>query len=382
MNNINKDFIFNQLFEWVKYEGNTSQPIIHANFSVAVASNTGVLRERNEDRAAYSFIKNREGYAIFVAIVCDGMGGMESGDLAASTALSSVIGELAFSSEKISSSLLTKIIREANNRVFQQLNGKGGTTLSIVICDSDNQILGANIGDSRIFAWSPGKSIEKLSVDDTVEEQLRRANILDTSIFNELEIGASLTQFVGIGNSIEIRILELGNLHDFGFILSSDGSWHVNLEAFIQISRSSKNSNDVIRRTIAFTNWVGGVDNTSLVAAESCSLIIEQLKKSLIHIEKLEVVIWTSEGKMVLPIHKNIESNVSASNIQNKNDANNFNTPPIKTKKQTRKKTKKIAIQDDLLSSNISLSTSPKNKEEDLNLSNQSIVKITTNNDD
>ena len=152
----------------------------------------------------------------FVAVVCDGMGGMEHGDLASRTAVRVFLD--AYQRKTPAESIpdaLERSVREANERVVDMAHDLGaaesvGTTLvAAVLVDSGFQskvMYFISVGDSGLFHVSGGQI-------QTVNRPHIFANILDTAVSRgamskeqallhpERE---SLTSFIGVGVLEEI----------------------------------------------------------------------------------------------------------------------------------------------------------------------------------
>jgi PPM family protein phosphatase len=152
----------------------------------------------------------------FVAVVCDGMGGMEHGDLASRTAVRSFLD--AYQKKMPEESIpdaLERSVREANDRVVEMAHSLGaaesvGTTLVaavlVEIQPNSKSMYFISVGDSGLFHISDGQL-------QTVNRPHVFANILDTAVSRgtlskeqallhpERE---SLTSFIGVGVLEEI----------------------------------------------------------------------------------------------------------------------------------------------------------------------------------
>lgn len=152
----------------------------------------------------------------FVAVVCDGMGGMEHGDLASRTAVRSFLD--AYSRKTPDENIpeaLERSVREANDRVVEMARELGaaesvGTTLvaaSVIDAGAESKSMYfISVGDSGLFHISEGQM-------QTVNRPHIFANILDTAVSRgtlskeqallhpERE---SLTSFIGVGVLEEI----------------------------------------------------------------------------------------------------------------------------------------------------------------------------------
>jgi protein phosphatase len=152
----------------------------------------------------------------FVAVVCDGMGGMEHGDLASRTAVRTFLDAYRKKTpEESIPDALERSVREANDRVVEMAHNLGaaesvGTTLvAAVLLDtqpSSKSMYFISVGDSGLFHISDGQL-------QTVNRPHIFANILDTAVSRgtlskeqallhpERE---SLTSFIGVGVLEEI----------------------------------------------------------------------------------------------------------------------------------------------------------------------------------
>jgi protein phosphatase len=146
----------------------------------------------------------------FVAVVCDGMGGMEHGDLASRTAVRSFLD--AYRRKSPSESVpaaLERSVREANDRVVEMAHDLGaaesvGTTLvAAVLLDTETDekaMYFISVGDSGLFHVSGGQI-------QTVNRPHVFANILDSAVTRgamskEQALAhperESLTSFIGV----------------------------------------------------------------------------------------------------------------------------------------------------------------------------------------
>jgi protein phosphatase len=155
-------------------------------------------------------------HAGFVAVVCDGMGGMEHGDLASRTAVRAFLD--AYQGKMPEESIpdaLERSVREANDRVVEMAHNMGaaesvGTTLvAAVLVDSlpnSKSMYFISVGDSGLFHISDG-------LLQTVNRPHIFANILDTAVSRgtlskeqalQHPERESLTSFIGVGVLEEI----------------------------------------------------------------------------------------------------------------------------------------------------------------------------------
>lgn len=273
---------------------------------LAVGTHPGSQRSRNEDRAVVAQVKSSNGQCFAVALVCDGVGGTEMGDMAATVAVATCIGDLAELRQAVAvRDLLPRLIRNMDEVVRRTLNGKGATTVSILLASSKGDIASTNVGDSRLFSWAPGEhSFRQISVDDTLENELKNLPGKDLSALNARGLQGSLSQALGeVGRpSSDLRIVVFGrDEFNRGAVLASDGAWKAAADGFNATVQHAPSALDLVRRVITSALWTGGVDNVSVVAVQN----IEQFIRSTVDAPPAEfrrnrVIAWFADMKLVL----------------------------------------------------------------------------------
>ena len=221
-------------------------------------------------------------------ILCDGMGGHDSGEVASAEAISAirnhVLPALSFQIgfEEIRRLLEDAIVNKANENIFQlnetqnrKLEQRMGTTIvvSIVI---DNKIYTAHVGDSRIYMVNKDK-IEQLTEDHNVAMKNYKdgfGSYEDAIKQTSTRWGKVLTQALGprSGDNIIPEINVFTIKEDGYIILCSDGLTDmVQLENIHEIVKLSwDNPKEVVSKLIDTANANGGKDNISVIASKIC----------------------------------------------------------------------------------------------------------------
>jgi serine/threonine protein phosphatase PrpC len=128
--------------------------------SAGAASDTGMLRDRNEDRY---FLDPERG----VFLVVDGVGGQAAGELAAQTAVAAIRESLSAHGVSAEERVRTAITH-ANNRIFEMarddadLNGMA-CVLTLAVVENGRMTIG-HVGDSRLYLIWNG-AMRKLTSD-------------------------------------------------------------------------------------------------------------------------------------------------------------------------------------------------------------------------
>lgn len=273
------------------------------DLATAVGSSPGSKRSRNEDRAVIAEVFNDGGDRYRVAIVCDGVGGSEMGDVAATLATSAFLGRLQSSfGRRPLESLLVELIHYTNDTVSDELRGKGSTTMSVIIATENGDVAAANIGDSRIFSWEPGKKLTQVSTDDTMENEFRNLPIKDPSVLDAKGLRGTLSQAIGdAGQSVErLRVATFSkHLFPAGAILATDGIWKGNEQTFCAVAQNAVSGVDATRRAISVATWSGGLDNASIIAIDN--LLTFANARSSRSGRRGGVSIWINDTKIVIP---------------------------------------------------------------------------------
>lgn len=189
----------------------------------ACASDIGCRRKVNQDSIVF-LSDNINGRIISVVAVCDGIGGLDSGEVASAMVVSGIrewfsgimtwLDEKSFEPELLFSHL-KDAAEEWNEAVFdyQAVNSvEMGTTMSILlIADTSYYIL--QVGDSRIYSYY-GEELRQLTVDATVTRM--KGEVTKQYLCNYMGMKAEL-EFTEAFGSIAPDML---------FVVCSDGFYH------------------------------------------------------------------------------------------------------------------------------------------------------------
>ena len=177
-----------------------------------VRSEIGLVRKNNEDnffcngifmtadeRDKPFFMTGTAEYPCVFA-VCDGMGGMDCGELASITA----VATLKEHREKIlsgSSFEITNFIRDVNRKLFslqRTQNVTAGATLALIVMQ-ENSFTAYNLGDSRIYMTNNGELI-RITDDHTVAEEKVRMGLMTPEKAKKSREWHILTRYLGTSN--------------------------------------------------------------------------------------------------------------------------------------------------------------------------------------
>lgn len=204
-------------------------------FSAVCCTDVGIKKKNNQDSIALKVISNEE-KEILLAVLCDGMGGMEKGELASAAVV------MAFSEwfEKIYTEETDQwlaeemkrqwyaLLEEANTKLMGYGKENGimlGTTVTAILIGPENQYLIGHIGDTRIYRI--GDTMEQLTEDHTyVAREIRRGNMTPEQAAKDNRRNV-LLQCIGVNERFETQFLEGRLKEGDGVLLCSDGFRHV-----------------------------------------------------------------------------------------------------------------------------------------------------------
>ena len=231
------------------------------SWAAGAATDTGLLRERNEDR--YWSDAERG-----VFLVVDGLGGHAAGELAAQTAVD-VIRETAIDSEEA----VREAIAQANNRIFElaatrpELRGMA-CVLTLAAAVGGDLVIG-HVGDSRLYLIWDG-AMRKLTADhspvgeDEDAGALSEAEAMAHPRRNEIfrDVG---TRRRGAGDRNFIQIRRCRFHRDAAILLCSDGLTDHLTAAEVReiVERYDGDPGRVASELVEAANRAGGRDNVT-----------------------------------------------------------------------------------------------------------------------
>ena len=146
-----------------------------------------------------------------LAVVCDGMGGLEKGEEASRLAVKTLLDcYMAKPAEESVPAALDKAISMANREVMQlamQTGNEGnvGTTLAAAVVYQD-ELFWRSAGDSRIYLQR-GDQLTQLSRDHTYAQELaqnQKANEMSPEDIVNHPDGNALVSYLGVGENMDV----------------------------------------------------------------------------------------------------------------------------------------------------------------------------------
>ncbi len=235
----------------------------------AVETHIGHHRQINEDR-----------YGVFecplgqVFVVCDGMGGHEAGEIAATIAIRSIQETLSQATLDYSPDYwLRRSLNAAHLAVYQApQKGLGaphmGTTAVVLLLTPQNEAWWAHIGDSRLYLFRNGR-LRPLTRDHSLVAWYVESGLITPAQAHRhpesnqllLSLGGTNDIFLVEASSIPL-FLQPGDL----FLLCSDGlSGYVSEAAIMQVLSSPQPLSEKVRRLVHAALSEGGYDNITVL---------------------------------------------------------------------------------------------------------------------
>lgn len=267
------------------------------SYQIFAGSDSGPNRTNNED-ASYppnATLVELTGTDTSLAMVCDGVGGHEGGEIAARETINFLrdrIEQLSLephrSNPKVIVNRLSEFINDANDVICQrndseqrQERQRMGTTLVMTFARAHEVFL-TSVGDSRIYLITPTSCHQVTIDDDLASREVRLGYALYREALQYPSSGA-LIQAIGMreSNALHPNIERLALDEDCIFLLCSDGlSDFDRVEQYWQLTvlpvlQQKSNITEAVRSLVKIANEKNGHDNVT-VALVYCQVKPQQ----------------------------------------------------------------------------------------------------------
>jgi len=239
--------------------------MIHA--TCGASTHVGQVRDGNEDN--YVTIEG-------LYFVADGMGGHSAGEVASEIAVR-ILREV-YTDPKVrvsSPGLLADAISTANTAIYMEAmhdtskTGMGTTLTGLAVTNApDNQIVVANVGDSRTYMWRHGELRQVTKDHSHVQTLVDRGAITRAEARVHFQRNIVL-RAMGIESWVDIDTFPMSVEDGDRFIMCSDGlvdeADDDEIETEIRLSISVQ---DLADRLVDLANRNGGRDNITVVVVD------------------------------------------------------------------------------------------------------------------
>jgi len=245
----------------------------------------GLIREINEDN--WYVNEPSPTSKTFYAIVADGMGGHNAGEVAsniATTTISEYINNRY--SDKLSydelKGMLLKAVEEANTKIFaESLHSKERTGMgtTLVMCFViNNKVIVTHVGDSRVYIVRKN-TIYKITKDHSLVAQLvEEGKITEKEALNHPQKNV-ITRALGTDTMVDIDMCEF-DLYDGDYILlCTDGLSNMLTDEEI-LTTITESENVIIspKNLVDRANENGGNDNITAVVLKYADILNQDEK--------------------------------------------------------------------------------------------------------
>ncbi len=224
-------------------------------------SDIGLVRTQNQDDFRFGVISP----SCVWAVVCDGMGGANGGNIASATAVTSLY-KADMTKDQIGE-LMAEIVMEANKAVFElqskdpELAGMGTTCEFVFVKDTTVHVV--HVGDSRTYAIRGGK-IKQLTEDHSVVQEMVRRGELTYEQAQHHPNKNFITRALGIKESLRLDYIVANFIYGDVLLICTDGlSNHVTTGDIVKICHENR-GDSLINKLVDCAKADGGSDNITV----------------------------------------------------------------------------------------------------------------------
>jgi protein phosphatase len=246
---------------------------------VSVAINPGCVRTANQDAAIFSRPSDDRGLATHgvIALVADGMGGCNGGEVASALACEK-IPRIYFASNGPAPSALRASLEAVNGEIYQaavakpELRGMGTTAVAFAITRSHGWL--AYVGDSRLYLIRQGQ-IYRMSEDHSMVFEMVHKGMLTAEEARNHADRNVLSRALGTHPQVEVSCWDEPFPIQAGdrFLLCSDGLHDLVTDEKMLALAGSGELNVATEELVRTANLNGGYDNISVILLEAVDAV-------------------------------------------------------------------------------------------------------------
>ncbi|MDH4151640.1 MAG: Stp1/IreP family PP2C-type Ser/Thr phosphatase [Betaproteobacteria bacterium] len=238
---------------------------------LTTATHSGMVRSHNEDSIGADA-------SIGLAVLADGMGGYNAGEVASGIAVAMISAEmkkaLAGVGDNFDAAAAERLVSEnavrANSAIFQAAQNQAqyagmGTTLVVALWHDNNMIVG-HVGDSRLYRFRGG-NLEQITRDHSLLQEQIDSGLITKAQARHSQNKNLVTRAVGIDPDVEPEVhsypVQVGDI----YLLCSDGLNDMVSDEDMQLTLSSLQANLPLaaEQLVQQANDNGGRDNVSVI---------------------------------------------------------------------------------------------------------------------
>jgi protein phosphatase len=232
-------------------------------------SDAGCVRQNNEDCAGFTFLAGSK--TDFLAVLADGMGGYERGEVASGMMVNAACSESHKISEINPLKWMKKVFKMVNAQIYEtaiRSNIVMGTTCTILLVWKKRLYCG-HIGDSRLYLLQ-NNQLHQITTDHTMVNELLRSKKITKAEAVHHQQRNILTKAVGTKPTVIPDIFRIRQTVGAGsrFLLCSDGIYDMLSDKEIGEYLSKTSIRESVHSIIASAKEKGGYDNLTVTVVE------------------------------------------------------------------------------------------------------------------
>ncbi len=233
-------------------------------------SDIGKKRKSNQDNFFYFKFNNEKCFAL----VCDGMGGQNAGDVASGTVKDLFSNEIVnkLKVEQVDEEikdLIFEYYEKANDCVYRQsisnekFKGMGTTCITVILNGFNLNVF--SVGDSRAYLYSNSKLVQ-LTVDHSYVQTLVDCGKITREEARVHPRKNEITNAVGISKKVNVDFKNFVVRENDLILICSDGlTNNCSDDEIKNIIDEEKNVTECVERLIRVANFNGGGDNITAI---------------------------------------------------------------------------------------------------------------------
>jgi len=247
---------------------------VSSDYRFAALTDVGRLRANNEDAVRVDVEHG-------IAVLADGMGGYNAGEVASAMAVNLIADELGRWLHEAATVATLRDVRRAmeicvdnaNRAIFETANTHAdcagmGTTLVMAVLLGSTLVIG-HVGDSRAYRWRAGVLTLLTRDHSLLQEQI------DIGLITPADAAASgyrnlVTRALGVEDTVLLDVQEVGIASGDVLLLCSDGLNDMLHDADIAaVLGSAESPHEMSQHLIELANGRGGRDNVSVIVVKA-----------------------------------------------------------------------------------------------------------------
>lgn len=232
---------------------------------ISSATSVGCIRPLNED--AY-FVSQPDSGTV-LAIVADGMGGHNAGEVASGEAVGIIQKDVLSKPGEDAKDVLIQAIKDANREIYEmsiqkrKLSGMG-TTITACLATEKN-VTAVQVGDSRLYLIRKD-SITQITKDHSLVEMLIESGSITKEEARRHPQRNVITRAVGTDRTVEADVYEFSAKKGDILLLCSDGLVNmVEDETILSIIKNKETLDEAADALVQEAEQAGGTDNITVI---------------------------------------------------------------------------------------------------------------------